>query len=675
MVKIGTFNIIRFSTFPLIASLMLALLVAFISARQFIGWPLDGTEVDFVMLPSILAKQEVFQNSLYLPLAEKVSQLSILPTIVSYLTDIGISPERQMVCFYLVQVFLMCLGIGSLLLVLASPKDRWLVFLGLLVFILSGRHSLYYFKLVSSTFVIGWVILIIALAIARKYYFAVFPLVLVGLIHPTFFLVTLGAIGFAHWFNREGKLRCAFTVGHWKTLFPIAAVAVIIFAHWLFKYQAVFQPGEDKALWLAYMQMRSDLAFPLRQGYYRLMPIFSFHFLAAWVFYREGKVTGEAKYLALCGMALFAVLLMLIQIFSSEVLRSSTLIRLALSHRVPPVFNPMIYAALIWVGLNRFVRGKAISWLMLVIIGGLYSVLPAVSAIGLDHMGAFALAILMLQFIEDSAVGKTRFGYTRVAGLMVCLTAAAALVIGGAVYNNFYNLIPVILAMVIEQWLLRNTNRYLWLAAKVQTLAVAAVILVLLSTQVKAIDWSSLRKDWHDFAVQNTDRPDNEHAQFIDFVTRKVAPDEQIFAVPFYLTQKYSSMPYRAMFMDWHESNYVLYLGAYVPKVIEKFQIYEIDPFTGFPWCHLQGMIWAKAGEDQYRCQRRWLQREANHKVMQWRGHVEKLRKIAPMVAWVLIEEKWLCPEEQVRASWNGFALVRLEDTVRNPFCLGKIDD
>jgi hypothetical protein len=196
----------------------------------------------------------------------------------------------------------------------------------------------------------------------------------------------------------------------------------------------------------------------------------------------------------------------------------------------------------------------------------------------------------------------------------------------------------------------------------VPRVALAIVAAVAASATFKAVD-----------ATRTAGRSSRaDYAEFIDFVTRNVAPNEQIIAVPLYLTQRRTPVPYRSVFVDWGESNYVLYLSAHLIDTSARLAAYGIDVRERPHGCTLKSMFLAGMdGETHARCERRGFQRLAESKVTAWRERIDEIQRLAPRTAWALIRQDLVCPGERGIA-WKELRLVRLSQVVRSARCVGQ---
>jgi len=654
-------------------TLVLALIAALMSARQFVGWPLNATELDFVIMNRVLAMRDAFEGTVYVALAENVSRLSILPTFIGLLEVGGVVVERQVVYLNIIQALFMCLGPAAVFWVTTRDRNPWLTPLALLLFILSGNHYLAYFKLITTTFVSGFVMMAIALGAARRYWGVAVLMAIIGLIHPTYFLVTTGVILFMQWCGSGPCLSRTELIGRLTPLKPCLFVVVPIVGYWLLNSERIVQPVANKELWFTYMQARSDLAFPLRQGILGILEIFCPLLVAGLVFRREGEICDDSRFRSLFGMTLFASALIIVQVLASEVLRSPSLTSLALSHRIQFTFIIACYAGLVAITLRCFVVGQGalyfwIGVLLFVLFGaGLPRSLPI--SLNVKILG-FAIWVYSLQVFEGAKWDLKR---KILRCWQVCDWVGIGLVVVLIWGSKSYQMIILVACLMVAELILALRWRgYEQRLGKLKPFVVVGVLLLVMVQYVKATDWKAITGDWHSFLAGDVAEFDteyrkgrSEYREFIRFITDHVGPTEQILAVPFFLTQSFTPTPYRAMYLDWAESNYVLYMRDYTPKVIEKLATYGIDPEERAPECNLSAMILAKPYHDTaYRCQRRAMQAQAQNKTMTWRNNISKIKELAPKVSWVLIKQDAICNGDRIVASWADFSLMRLDGAV-----------
>jgi hypothetical protein len=630
--------------------------ISAVSAAQFTGWVLPATELDFLLVPRILASGSAFEGTAYLSLAKTLNAMSVLPATATTLAGAGLPLERQMTYFAAVQAAMVCIAVTGLMVVLNGRKTPWLVLTGLLLFVASGNHYLYYFKIVSSTFVSGFVLLALTLILARRYWPAAVVTALIGAAHPTYFLLTLAAIGGMQWVS-SSELRSI--RARLIPLVPVVVLAIPVFVAWMINYEAILQPEVDSAAWFTFMSARSDLSFPLRQGYYAITAMIAPLVLAGLVLRRERRVSGEANFDALAALAAGGVLLVLVQIVSSEFLKSATLTRLALSHRLPFTIDVYLFAAVLWVVLRRVSRNGVLAWIGLLWFCVLRAFEPGVfTAAGVNATGTLMLAVLALQTIEDASTeGAPRLA--RVGGAW-CAAMAMAVLLSRGVSSS-----ALVALLILAAWIelaLRLRQPGLLRSPLMPGVALAIVAALSAAVTLKAVD-----------ATRNAGRSGRaNYAEFIDFVTRNVAPDEQIIAVPFFLTQRLTPVPYRSVFLDWVESNYVLYLGSHLNDATARLAAYGIDVSDRPPGCTVKSMFLAGTdGAANARCERRWFQHLAESKVTSWREHIDDIHRLAPRTSWALIRQDLVCSGERGIA-WKDLRLVRLNDVVRSARCDGQ---
>ena len=84
-------NIFRRPLIPLLLAGLAAVLVSAAGASAFVGWPINATEVEFLLVPGILANS-AFENTTYLTLAEQLKarryQLAIVTDLRNAVRDV-----------------------------------------------------------------------------------------------------------------------------------------------------------------------------------------------------------------------------------------------------------------------------------------------------------------------------------------------------------------------------------------------------------------------------------------------------------------------------------------------------------------------------------------------------------------------------------------------------------
>jgi hypothetical protein len=657
----------RKTALPYALLLCISAAISLVSASQFVGWPLMATEMDFLIMPTVLAQKDAYAGTPYLALAENLRAMSILPSVVSLVDWIGVPADRQAVYFGILQAFFVCAGVASVFIALGGRRYPWLVLAGFLIFLASGKHYFYYFKLVSSTFVSGLVLLALAAAIGRKYWWAAVFTALIGAVHPTYFVLTIAGIVVAHWASAQQPLT--FDRRDLYPLRPFIWVAVPFIIVWLFNSRAILQPSVDKDLWFAFMQARSDLAFPMRQGHYAVMSMLTPLVIASLVFWQERRRRGEQRYAALAALAALGVLAVIVAILGSEVLRSPTLTRLALSHRLQFTLDILVFVAIVWIVLRRYVDSGLVAWIAMLWFGVYQNFSAAIPVLGLSDRATFYLAVLALQLTEDAAQNANPLMMFKVAGAWAFALADIALF-----FNPTTRIIWILAGATIELSLRRRWLQVAQWAQMMRPIAVAAIVVAAAGLGLRGVEWRAAGADLRAFATHRVLEVERwrirrAYHDFFRFITETVPPGEQIMAVPIFQTQSFTTAPFRAMYLDWAEMNYVLYLGSHLDATVKRLATYEIDPRAQAGGCNLITMFLASENASNYRCQRMEFQARTMHDARAWRNHVDSIEALAPKTKWAMIHERFLCRSERPVVKWSGLALMRLSDVVRQPDC------
>lgn len=649
---------------PILLAVAIATVMSVAGASYFIGWPLNATEVEFLLVPSILANS-AFEGTTYLTLAEQLRALSGMPWIVSAFQSWGVSPERAQVYIRAFQNLFVCFGVMGLLLALGGRRSAWVALAGFLLFIASGKHHLYYFKIVSSTFVSGLLVLTVAAALARRMWLAGVMLLLVGLVHPAYFVIALAAVLIVYWCS-TGKADRG-----WRPLLPLAVAAPVVLL-WLVNVSAILQAAVDRDFWFTYMMLRSDIAFPLRQGYTAVLAIVMPLTVAGVAFWREWRAASDARYAALAGLCALSLLMVTAQILGSEVLRSPTVTRLSLSHRLQFSFDLVIFVSMLWIALRRYMDFGLLSWLALLWFSIVMPTAPLLPQFGLTDRGTVFLAVLAVLTIQDAAERRDRWHF-------VAAAAAWAVLLGPLTWfrspTNYA--VWVVLGVTVELVIHRYVRVAARAGAALRYAAVAAVLVAAGVIAYKPLPLAAAVEDWKAFSREEMPRLSIdrwqgrlEYADFIRFVTDTVPRDEAILSVPYYLGQSMTPVPYRAAYLDWQESNYVLYVGARLDDVVKRLGTYGVRIAELPEGCTVWAMFLATEGSEDSRCARMSFQRQAWNAKREWRDNIVTIRTLSPRTQWVLLKRTLLCSGEQPVAAWKDLALIRLGDAIPRSGCV-----
>jgi len=652
-----------------VALLSFSGLIAFAVGWQFIGWPLNAKEGDFLNVSVFLENARMFEDTVYLEVAKRTSALSILPWLSDMLVRWGLTAVDQMTVLFAAEKFLYTLGMLCIGYVISRST---LATIGAFSIVLvAGLTKIFLLKLIASTVAFSIGFGVIALALAGRFRLAAVLTGAIGYIHPTYLAVYAGiALAIQIYcicVERSQGLR---ELG--VTCLILFVVALPIAANVLVNLDQVASPIADPGAWFSYMQSRSDLAFPLRQGLPRLLGFvlaFAASSAALILVRNENRMYGRL------GVVLgFAVLLYGIQIFFTEVVPSTFVTKLALSHRANFIALPLAALGLLLVCFQKLSEERPWAWFSLILFPmvsaylsqpiptGILSlssmvrpILPGPTEVNFD-LFAFSLTVFALLMRERHALGGgVRLYHTS-------HTVAVAVVLSGLVFfprAGHFLLLFVLMSPLFGGLFtrLRGTRGLIGRrpSPKLLVTTIGVMLVAFLAYRLPFVD---AIHHWRAFATGAQDEVAHPHNQFHTFVTKNVLPEERILFAPLELSIWYTPVPSRSVYLDWYELNYVLYVWELLPRVVEKMGTYGLDPFVGgrTPQCTgWRGVIY-------YRCQRSLLARAASEEIHAWRHHVAAIRRLDPRVEWVVLKTKDLCPGDEVSAVMGNIALMRITD-------------
>lgn len=638
--------------------LLVATVASLIGGSGFIGWPLNASEMDYLLFPTILENRTLFEGSVYLPLAEQVSKLSILPWFSGILAEWGLSPTEQITLFFTMEKFLYSIGLLSICYTIS--KNIRATVICFLIFVVSGFSWIFYLKLVTSGLAVSVGFCIIALALSRHFYLAAALSGLLGYFHPTYLVIYFGLVlAIQLYVIRREKVMSFSSI--WKSAFIGIAIATPYAVNIIVNSDNVFGSIPDVNLWFSYMQSRSDLAFPWKQGLPRLMSFLLTFAIAAWLFLIQAKIQGKAVYGRAAVIIMVCIASYPIQIFFTEVIPLAFIAKLALTHRFNFIVQPLLILGTLLIAYNGIKGEHRLSWLFLMLFLATNLVFPQGSIVSKYLPNAHDTSLNLLVFVlvatyitlsshsthREHSNSQHRF-IGRIAFLLISLNLV--------LFVNPSFALPLGSLLMVMTW--KEPTVWKRLKIKLENLTSRTCyvfVLIMLSLLfLYKINLLQPIRAWSAFFQNNTQTLNNKEKQYIDFVVNHVKADEQILIVPLRDSGKWAPVPYRASYLDWYEINYALYVWDMMPVLIEKVQSYGIDLFAAQAGNECAG--WK--GLLQYRCQRFILDSNAKNEEYGWRSHVNDILRISPKVHWVFMPKTLSCKNDQVIANFEEYVLV-----------------
>lgn len=670
-----------------------ALLAAFATATAFIGWPVNAMEMDYLLFQSILERADDFEGTLYLSLAERVSRLSVIPGAAKYLADAGISSETIIQIFYVSEKAIGALGV--LALGFALSQSCLLSVAALTAYILSGHSYFFMLKLITSTIGVALIMLVIAAGVAGRFALAGVAAGIALYIHPTYSLFSLGAILAMQTYHRRllPWRASARQLGRSMAIFGIIAIPFIIICLVNFRYFDTNSVSSQD--WFTYMQNRNDNMFPLRQGAFRFIGHLLYLLVTGWTLLTAARLTGKPQFGYVGATLLYFAAMYLGQMFFTEVIPWPTVTKLALNHRIAFLGPPLVVVPLILLSLERMRRGPYfLCWLLLFAFPFLEykllsppidveswprSIFPSLDSINMrnffpsakltafDHL-AFALTTLCVVHAE-SARARTLHG---VLWSLLRWALALVLVIGILIIApkiEFFFLLAVLALLPAQALAPRIQALSGTTASKLLDYGRAAAVYAcagLVFYQYAATkDLRSVYDKWALFLEGNGAQTLNERGRkyraYVEWLYATIKPYERMMIVPLRLSGEFTPVPHRSVYLDWYETNYILYLPDKLPMVVKKLNTYGIQPFEKFMGSKCDGFL----GALRYRCQRNNIEAPAMHNIAQWRNQVGMILELDPKVRWVLTKKEYACLNEPIAASFEDMVLIDIHEAKR----------
>lgn len=597
-------------------SACLALAIMGTARTGILGLPINTAYYDHLIFSGILDNARLFEGTLLLAIAEKVSSVTLATPVARYLNHAGLSYVAQawLVSLLLINFVGCC---GAMRLTYSLSRNHICSLLSVLV--VFDTSFLFQIHLVSSSVARSFSLLAIALSMEGRYRACGAVLGLTSIFHPIYppLFVTLCAI--ITWQRDESWKRGIVQLAMFYFIFSLPALVKITGHIGLVQASPV---AADQ--WVSFMRTVNQLPFAAMNQQKFMVSLVSCVFLGVF-FLIAGTLRRERAYFVLTGVSLFSFACLLTQGFGDWA-NIPFLVKLALHIRVLPLWYIVVLIGCLSIAYQGLRQGKAFFplWIgpMLYLIS-MSNKEPDGENSNVVFVAAGCLLLLCLEWlwreVKESAplAGRGR-GWRRY------LPGTASW--GGWAGKT----LPVMLLL----YALYGIGGF----TAVQT------------------SWQM----WKNYLSGTTQKAKGE---FRNIVLSHVGEDERIFIAPLrlYLAKWFSMAPDRASFLEYVEPVYLLYSSDsndmdYVKK--------RIGVYGEVNW--ESSDVIARAG--QYN--------DATFDGWSWRSHVKDITRIDSKTRYVITIIEYTCKDEKlllrlpVSANRNlDVVLIRISDVVPLKSC------
>lgn len=665
----------RIGRHELLAYLAISLVLAFFATGHAAGpiaLSLGFRTSDILSYLVINANPGLYDGSVYGQVADIVTNGVPFNWLLAALFSEGRAPEYLHVALFFLNTTLKCflfLLIGRLM---TGRFFGGLAALVLIIFMI--ETTLIPYRIISSTIAQTVAMGVVAAALYGRFRLAAGIAGITTCIHPTMGLFVMGAdfVAFiaVSWFSLRSSL---------VEMFKESAKVVglfFLFASPFFLMSAlevtsrVIQPQENQELWWYFLPTINNLAFPLERGWPNFVSYIGIFFFSAVMVLVAASQDRRAMVVA--AIMLSAVIGYVVQAFFTSVYPSQLVAQLALNHRANMLAVPLVYVSLLF-AMSRSVKKFDLQWL------------------------AWVGLILALLFFDDWSLFKTEEPLARVrelktAGFVQADTLLAILVayvltygsrvqpiglmallvtlliaFGGWAFNKdefYFFLVPVALWFIgtgIFPTVMRLINHQGSgsaatvpayppgsvgpssgdeathadkLVFKIHSKANSVVFIVLATVLVAGLADKLRYKEA--FIIWNRFVQGEMYLPWVKYFLDQYVPEsDHIVLMPLRGPGVWlSPVPWRRAYLDSASGHFLLYQPFYIQEYLRKLKPYagtgELEP----RW-YMDQSIWRT--------------------VTRVRQGMPEIVRIDPKAKWVLTFDKFLCGDDKVYATYDGY--------------------
>ena len=647
-------------------------------------------DTDFLYFDSIQANPGHFANVLILGVVERVTaSFGALIGLSRLLTGMGVEQNHQLIAFFMTQL---SLGVAGVWLILTGLRlgciERLLVF-ALFAFSFFSQFGRYiggpgfYNKVTVSCFAIGAGFVIIGLFVRGQHLASMTLSALLAYLHPVYSAVFLALnISFAAKTWREGP---GWSKGSIAVFLGTPALILLPLAWGLLESRQVLT-GQTGALWWDYLKAKTSNPFPLQDGLVIVLPSLALFAITFHLLGRLARQEASAAYLRAQWVVGAVIAAWIVQIVFTELVPVSFVARLSLTRMTPfaLLFMVVAYVRIAWRHRDRDETGL---WLVLLLV-------PAVLGPAQTQMFSGEVIRQLLGSVPWVLIvlggwwpDFTIFPESLLLFVILLVHARRVGVLGGAeaAAGSRPGLAPALIAAAVALLALLVAMEASRLVTEpgirgASTVAAGTILLMWMAEQQfgtlsawrRAAGWARTRSALVGgllvLAVAApmgvaaakriaTAAPPPAEADLVwDFLERNTKANEMVLVVPLFETRRFPVMPLRPIFVDWSDSQYVLYDPAMLEPLMQRLTLMGMDVDRALKASNCAGVL-------QYvdaMCKRKLFETLSRDYSDAWRRNLPKIREIAPNLSYVLLRSRHVVPEDRVVFRTGEVALVKL---------------
>jgi hypothetical protein len=650
---------------------------------------LNQLDTDYLYHDAILSNTGHFANILITGVVEKVAtSFGILINLSRGLTGLGVGQGQQLIAFFVAQLAFGVVGVWLTMTSLQLSRVERLLVFALFAFSFFSQFGRYiggpgfYNKVTASCISIGIGFVVVGLFIQGRYLASVTLAALMAYVHPIYSAVFL-------------LLNFSFALKTWRTIatwnrhyvgaFMLVPAAILVPLAWDLLESQQFLAGQTVPLWWQYLEAKTSNPFPLQDGFIIVVPSIAIFCITFHLLGRLSRGEACAAFLRAQWVVAVVIAAWIIQIVFTEFIPVSFIAKLSLTRMTPfaLLFMVIVYVRITWRHRGQDETGLWLLLLLLPVVLGpaqmfsgdvirlLFGQIPlAMTLVGgwwpdfsifPEALLLFLLLLALARRVNVSGQSNVTAGLTdprrgrigaatAIALLTLVVVAEAWLLI---VTPNLRGTSTVVAGAALLLWVGEQRFGALTVCRRTAGWARENSVLVggLLVFAVAVHPGVSVVKRLVDSEVVRSDAD-----RVWDYLENHTEPNEMVLVVPLFETRRFPVMPLRPVFVDWADGQFVLYDPRILESLIHRLSLIGMDVDRALQASNCAGLL-------QYvdaMCKRKLFESLSKDYSDAWRSNLPELRRIAPNLSYVLLENKHLALSDVVVFRSGNFSLIKL---------------
>lgn len=658
------------------------ILILFPRWHPFINDPslLNQLDTDFIYYKFLYLNINDYQNILIENFVQHM--VNKLGYLSGFAEIIGNFFENKLLAIYLIQLSLGFIGIYFICKAFGFSKPLFIIII--LFFIYSNFSSFgryiggpgYINKVTQSCFVYSLVYLNLSLFLNQKNSISLLFSSILYVLHPSYSLILLFIQSSYHLYTFYLK-----EISFSKLIKVYIPSIIFLFYFFLFHNNISNELFlNDSVDWWNFLKSKTSNPFPLQDGLFIVITsLFIFYFCSKMYLY-EYKKNNNIVFLKSAFIIISVLMLWLIQIFFTEVIPYSLITKLALTRSTPIalLFIVIIYLHLL-LKHNKISDRNFFYFLLLVpFFLNKYSLFnkEIMTFLFNDNLfdypfhfigtysSDFYIYLDIIVFFIYLMIFLSRMNYYKLAekhifilnllknifiiiNLIFLITGSYLLIGMNTEVKDNINLFSSCILFILSIFVLQSPYRINY---KNNFIFINQAKLFKYSVVIFCLLFS------FNLLTLNNIRTDNSANKFWNLINEKTEPNEMIAIIPFFNTRIYPVMPVRPIFLDWADSQFVLYDPMMLDKVKERLMLIGFDVNSALISSKCNNVM-------QYlnpMCKRKNFEELSKVYNEDWRNNILKMKLIAPNLKYVFIKKIYTLEADKVVGEVDDFVLIKI---------------